>query len=283
MGSKKKVRNKMCDDHKYHTDKNEYIPFPVKVLKKIIESADTFTLRLDWKTNHDPGQFIQISLPGIGEAPISISSYSHEYLDITIRKVGNVTNALFKLKKGDEVLVRGPYGKGYPMDKLKGNNILFIGGGCGVAPLKGAIEYVEKNRKDFADVLLFLGYRSPGDILFSDKHEIWDKHFDVNTSVDSVPSKTCYSGNVGFVTNVIDKHNIDNKNKVVFMCGPPIMMQKTIEILNAKGFNDSQIFISAERLMYCAFGMCCHCMIRGKLTCLDGPVFRYDEVKNFKV
>ena len=131
----------MCDDHKYHTDKNEYIPFPVKVLKKIIESADTFTLRLDWKTNHDPGQFIQISLPGIGEAPISISSYSHEYLDITIRKVGNVTNALFKLKKGDEVLVRGPYGKGYPMDKLKGNNILFIGGGCGVAPLKGAIEY----------------------------------------------------------------------------------------------------------------------------------------------
>jgi len=132
----------------YHKDKNEYVPFPVKVLSKKDESADTFTLRLDWKVKHDPGQFIQISIPGIGEAPISISSYSDKYMEITIRKVGNVTNGLYALKEGDTVLVRGPYGKGYPMDELKGNNIIFIGGGCGVAPLKGAIEYVEKNRKD---------------------------------------------------------------------------------------------------------------------------------------
>lgn len=258
--------------------KNEYIPFPVKILKKKVETADTFTLRLDWQVKHDPGQFIQISIPGIGEAPISISSYSTKYLEITIRKVGNVTNSLFVLKKGDEVLVRGPYGKGYPMKELKGNDIIFIGGGCGVAPLKGAIEYVEKNRNDFEKVYLFIGYRSPGDILFEDKHKTWENSFDLNLSVDSVPTKSCYSGNVGFITQTVEKYNLDNKNKVVFMCGPPIMMEKTIEILKNKGYNDDQIFISAERLMYCAFGLCCHCMIHGKLTCIDGPVFRYDEV-----
>lgn len=273
----------MYKSHNFHVEKNEYIPFPVKILQKKNESADTFTLRLDWRVEHDPGQFIQISIPGVGEAPISISSYSNKYLEITIRKVGDVTNGLFNLKKGDTVLVRGPYGKGYPMKLLKGNNIIFVGGGCGVAPLKGAIEYVEKNRKDYKDVYLFLGYRSPGDVLFENKHKSWEESFALNMSVDTVPTKTCYSGNVGFITNVINESKITNENKVVFMCGPPIMMEKTIGILKTKGFNDDQIFISAERLMYCAFGMCCHCMIRGKLTCLDGPVFRYDEVKNFRV
>ena len=261
---------------------NKYIPFPFKISKKKNESADTFTLRLDWQVDHDPGQFIQVSIPGIGEAPISISSYSKKYLEISIRKVGNVTNALFNLKKGDTLLVRGPYGKGYPMDNLKGNNIIFIGGGCGVAPLKGAIEYVERKRKEFGDVILFIGYRSPGDILFSHKQKIWDDNFKVHLSVDTIPSKTCYSGNVGFITQTIEKEKITNENTVVFICGPPIMMEKSIKILKSKGFNNKQIFISAERLMYCAFGLCCHCMIQGKLTCLDGPVFRYDEVINFK-
>jgi len=266
----------------YHVDKNEYIPFPVKILEKKIESGDTFTLRLDWQIEHDPGQFIQISIPGIGEAPISISSYSDKFLDITIRKVGNVTNNLFKLKKGDEVLVRGPYGKGYPMNDLKGNSIIFIGGGCGVAPLKGAIEYVEKNRNDFKDAYLFLGYRSPGDILFEENHKGWEENFDVNMSVDTVPTKTCYSGNVGFITNAITESKIDNKEKVVFMCGPPIMINKTVDILKNKGFNDDQIFVSEEKLMYCAFGLCCHCMDKGNLTCLDGPVFRYDNIVKSK-
>jgi len=262
--------------------KNPYVPWPVKVIEKKILSPDTFSLDLDWKVKHDPGQFVQISIPGIGEAPISISSYSKEYIELTIRKIGNVTNALFKLKKGDEVLVRGPYGKGYPMKILKGNDLIFIGGGCGVAPLKGAIEYVYKHRQDYNNVILFLGYRSPSDILFSKKQKDWEQHFKVHVSVDKVPNKTCYSGNVGFVTKVVEKENITNQNKVVFICGPPIMMTKTIEILENKGFHNDQIFVSAERLMYCAFGLCCHCMIHGKFTCLDGPVFRYDEIKDYK-
>ena len=262
--------------------KNEYIPHPVKIIGKKVESADTFGLTLEWKTSHDPGQFIQVSIPGIGEAPISISSFSKEHIEINIRKVGNVTNALFKLKKGDELLVRGPYGRGYPMQDLKNKDLIFIGGGCGVAPLKGVIEYVEKHRKEYGKVLLFLGYRSPGDILFEHKHKVWEEHFDLNISVDSIPAKSCYSGSVGFVTQVINKQEITNKNKIVFMCGPPIMMEKTIEILKNKGFTNDQIYVSEEKLMYCAFGLCCHCMDKGTLTCLDGPVFRYDEIVKAK-
>ena len=262
--------------------KNEYIPFPVKILKKTNESTDTFTLRLNWLVKHEPGQFIQISIPGIGEAPISISSYSNKYLEITIRKVGNVTNNLFKLEKGDEVLVRGPYGKGYPMKELKGNNLIFIGGGCGVAPLKGAIDYVEKNRKDYGNIVLFIGYRSPKDILFSHKHKDWGDKFKIYLSVDEAAPETCYSGNVGFITKTLEKEQISNKNTVVFMCGPSIMMEKSAQILENKKFKDKQIYISTERLMYCAFGLCCHCMIHGKLTCLDGPVFRYDKIKDSK-
>ncbi|NTV22750.1 MAG: anaerobic sulfite reductase subunit AsrB [Nanoarchaeota archaeon] len=258
--------------------KADYLPQSVKVLQKRDESADTFTLRLGMKVDHDPGQFIQVSIPGIGEAPISISSYSKDYLEISIRKVGNVTNALHGVKKGSSLFVRGPYGRGYQMSKLKGKGIVFIGGGCGVAPLKGAIEYVEKNRKDFKEIDLFLGFRSPGDILFTSRHKDWENHFNVHMSVDQIPSKTCYSGNVGFITDTLNKTPIQAKGTVAFICGPPIMMTKSIQLLAAKGFKDTQIYVSEEKLMYCAFGLCCHCMDKGNLTCLDGPVFRYDEI-----
>ncbi len=274
-----KKKTKEIKKRKNSLQENRYIPFPVKILKKWNESADTFSLRLGWKTRHEPGQFIQISIPGIGEAPISISSYSSKHIELTIRRVGNVTNALFfNLKKGSTVLVRGPYGRGYPMQDLKGKGLIFIGGGCGVAPLKGAIEYAQKHRKDYGKIALFLGYRSPGDILFEKNHKEWEDHFELNISVDSLPNKTCYSGNVGFITEVIEKQNISSNNKIVFMCGPPIMMEKSIAILKSKGFNDKQIYVSEEKLMYCAFGLCCHCMDKGLLTCLDGPVFRYDEI-----
>ena len=261
---------------------SKYLPKAVKVVSKKIESSDTFTIVLDWKIKHDPGQFIQISIPGVGEAPISIASYSNKHVQLTIRKIGNVTNNLFKLEKGDKVFVRGPYGKGYPLEEVKGKDVIFIGGGCGVAPLKGGIEYLEKNRKSFGDVYLFVGYRSPDDILFLDKHEQWKEKFNFFESVDKLPEESCYNGDVGFITNLVEKQKITANNKVVFLCGPTIMMEKTIEILNQKGFKNNQIYISAERLMYCAFGLCCHCMIHGDLTCMDGPVFRYDKIKNIQ-
>lgn len=261
---------------------NRYIPKPVKVLKFERETSDNFTLTLDLKIKHEPGQFVQVSVLGIGEVPISIASYSDKYIKLNIHEVGNVTRALSKLKKNDIVFIRGPYGKGYPVIDLKGNDLIIIGGGCGTAPLRGVIDFIEKNRDNFKDIIMFLGFRSPDDMLFKEKVEEWEKKYDVNVSVDQNPGKTCFDGHVGFVTDELEKTEINNENKAVFLCGPPIMMAKTIDILKNKGFNDNQIFVSNERLMYCAFGLCCHCMIRGKFTCLDGPVFRYDEISDYK-
>ncbi|NJL44043.1 MAG: anaerobic sulfite reductase subunit AsrB, partial [Nitrosarchaeum sp.] len=258
-----------------------YLPFPVRVLSNRRETDDIFTLRLAWTPKHQPGQFVQVSLPGIGEAPISISSYSDQHMDLSIRKVGTVTNALERVQEGEDLLVRGPYGRGYDMSSYNGNNLILIGGGCGVAPLRGVIEYIERHRTDYKNVTLFLGYRTPGDILYGHSIAEWEKTFNVKVSVDKAPAEACYTGKVGFITELLQKEEITNKEKIAIMCGPPIMMNLCIDILKKKRFNDDQIFLSAERLMYCAIGKCGHCMIRGKYTCVDGPVFRYDEVKDF--
>ncbi len=272
------------------TTKEELIKSsPYKPEKKRIigykrETADSFTIRLDWQLEHEPGQFVFCSIPGIGEAPISICSDSRKYIDLNIREVGNVTKALSKLKKGTDLLVRGPYGKPYPMKLFRGNNIIIVGGGCGVAPLKGVIEYIENNRFEFKDVNLFFGFRTPGDVLFGTRIEEWQKRFNIHISFDKVPKgqNTCYDGSQGFVTQLVDQNITDNHNKIVFICGPPIMIEKTAELLINKGFNEDQIYISAERLMYCGMGKCGRCMIHGKYTCLDGAVFRYDELKDYK-
>ncbi|MFH1316225.1 MAG: FAD/NAD(P)-binding protein [Candidatus Woesearchaeota archaeon] len=261
----------------------EYIPRPYKVTDYVRETTDTFTIKVDMKIKHDPGQFVQVSIPGIGEAPISICSDSEEYVQLNVREVGNMTKALSKIKKGDTLLIRGPYGKGYPMKDLKGKDVIIIGGGCGVAPLRGVIEYIENNRKNFKDVIMFLGYRSPDDIIFKKDLKVWKKRYKIDMTVDENPkSKFCYDAKTGFVTEALKESKFTFENKVAFLCGPPIMMKFTINILKGKGLDDDQIFISAERLMYCGIGVCCHCMIHGKYTCLDGPVFRYDEIKRFK-
>ncbi|MCB9359620.1 FAD/NAD(P)-binding protein [Candidatus Woesearchaeota archaeon] len=261
-----------------------YKPVLAKITEYVRETHDSFTIKLDWKIHHQPGQFVFCSLPGIGEAPISICSHSDEYIELNIREVGNVTKKLGQLKVGDELLVRGPYGRAYPMRDFEGNNIIIIGGGCGVAPLKGSIEFIEQYRNKFRDVSLFFGFRTPDDTLFRKRMDVWKEKFNMHVSFDKVaePSKACYDGSQGFVTQKVNELVGDNTNTVVFICGPPIMIEKTSEILLNKGFKEEQIFVSAERLMYCGMGKCGRCMIHGRYTCLDGAVFRYDELKDYK-
>ena len=264
------------------TLKNPYLPEPAIIKKKVRHSPDNFSLYLDWHAHYSPGQFVQLSVLGIGESPISFASYGKDYVEFNIHEVGRVTHALAKMKKGDKVYIRGPFGRGYPLDLLHGNNLIFVGGGCGVAPLKGAIEYVEHHREKFRDVWLFMGFRSPDDVLFKNQLDAWKSSFIINTTVDQVKPQSCYAGHIGFITEEIRKTELSNANAVVFICGPPIMIKKTVEILVQKGFHDDQIFLSNERLMHCAIGKCGACMIRGKYTCIDGPVFRYDEIKDYK-
>jgi len=264
-------------------NKNPYLPKPCKVLDFFRETFDNFTLKIDMKIKHEPGQFVQVSIPGFGEAPISICSDSEQFIKLNIREVGNVTKELSKLRKGDTLFIRGPYGRSYPMSQFKGKDLVIIGGGCGVAPLKCVVDYVQNHRKDYKDLYIILGYRSEDDIIFKKEVGKWRKQFHVYLTLDKkTHGKLCYNAKQGFVTDALKKLNLTNENKTVLICGPPVMMRSVIEILKQENFNDKQIFISAERLMYCGIGICCHCMIKGKFACTDGPVFRYDEIKDIK-
>ncbi len=262
--------------------RSKLIPWPVKIINRVQESETNFTITLDAKLKHDPGQFVQVGIPGVGESPISFASYSSKFVKLNISMVGKVTIALSKLKVGETVLIRGPYGHGYPLDKLYGNTVYFVGGGCGIAPLKGAIDYVEHYREKYRDVVLFLGYRSPNDILFKKEIEEWRTKYHLTVTVDKNPPGTCYEGAVGFVTDAVKAASMNTEGSIAIVCGPPMMMKNAIIALKSKGFRDEQIFLSQERLMYCGIGVCCHCMIQDKFCCEDGPVFRYDEIKGYE-
>jgi len=257
---------------------NPYLPKLVKIIKVVKETSDTKTFTIDFKAKHDPGQFVEVSVLGIGEAPISACSYSKKYMDLCIRNVGNVTNAISKLKKGDKLGIRGPYGFGYPMHYMINNNITIIAGGTGVAPVRSVIEYIEQNRADFKDVEIFFGFRTPYDMLFKKGIARWQKKFNVHLTVDKPTKEWKY--NKGVVTNLLT--NLSNENKVVVTCGPPIMIKFVIQTLEKLRFHDDQIYVSYERRMKCGIGKCGHCMIKGVYVCKDGPVFRYDIVRNLK-
>lgn len=264
---------------KLEENSDEYfIPKSYRIDKRTQQTDDEFMFRFNVPLEHDPGQFVQVSIPGLGESPISICSCNDNYFELSIREVGTVTKALAKLKEGDKVGLRGPYGRGYKLEPLKGNNVFIIGGGCGVAPVRGIIEYIQKNRNNFGDVVMYFGFREPKEILFKEDFEKWQKDCTLKITVDKPDQE--WKGPVGVITKLIEADKFDNKNKVVFICGPPIMIKFVIQTLKNRGFNDDQIFISNERMMKCGTGMCGHCMIEGKYTCRHGPVFRYDEVKN---
>ena len=262
---------------------NPYLPERVKVLEKTFETSDVFRLRMAFRSDYRPGQFLQIGLPGYGEAPISISSFSKNYVEMHIRAVGNVTNALGKLNAGDYVFVRGPYGNGFPVELLGKTGLIFIGGGCGVAPLKSVIDYMEMEKPGFSDVHVFFGFKRPEEIIMKEKIARWESRFRVKLSVDENPSRAEFSGKTGFVTELVKEFRPDGLDYTVLMCGPPVMMKKSMELLLAKGFRRDQIYLSTERLMKCGVGVCGHCMIRGKYTCKDGPIFRADELDVLEV
>ncbi|MBD3310416.1 anaerobic sulfite reductase subunit AsrB [Candidatus Woesearchaeota archaeon] len=260
------------------TEENPYLPELVKVDKVMKETDDTSIIRLKSEKEYEPGQFFEVSLLGIGECPISVCSCSRDYLDLCVRGVGNVTRALLELKPGDKVGIRGPYGKGYPMDDFFGKNILIIGGGTGAAPLRGVLEYVTENRDSFNDVSIFLGFREPDDILFSREIESWKKQYDLKLTVDKADNK--WKGNVGVVTDLLEKAKLNKDNTAVIICGPPVMIRFVVQLLEELGFDDRQIWVSLERHMKCGVGKCGRCMVNGKRICEDGPVFSYIDAKS---
>lgn len=262
--------------------KETYVPRIAKVIGVRKENPEIVTLRLRFKDGKGlefmPGQFVQVSVFGIGEAPISICSspFEKKYFELSIRNVGNVTDALFDMKKGETIGIRGPYGKGYPMERFAGRDLVVVAGGIGFPPLASVVEYVVKKRRDYGKVSLLYGARNPGEIIFGERIKKWKKRgIDVFITVDEGDRK--WKGNVGVVTTLFEKHDI--KGSVGISCGPPVMMKFVTQSFQKIGVKDSDIYLSLERLMQCGMGKCGHCNIGNKYVCIDGPVFNYGELK----
>jgi sulfite reductase subunit B len=234
------------------------------------------------RLDHEPGQFIMISLLGIGEVPISICSSpaKRDSFDLCIRAVGKVTRSLHKLKAGDKIGIRGPYGKGFPVRILEGNDLLIIAGGLGIAPLRSLIQYVLDNRRDFGKVHILFGCKEPKDMLFSDELEHWTKRIDLHYACTVDRADPDWAGNVGVITTLIPGVDIEPSRTFAAVVGPPIMYNFVIKELIAKGIPERQILLSFERNMKCGNGKCGRCQIQNLYVCQDGPVFHYEQIKN---
>ena len=260
--------------------KNEYIPYKVKILDIIKHTSKEWTFRVERKCGEiNPGQFFEISMPKYGESPISVSGYSDEYLDFTIREVGKVTEEIFKLNIGDTLRVRGPYGNGFELKNYIDKEIIIVSGASGLAPVRGILEYFYENIDECKSVTLICGFRSPDDILFKEDIEKWKAKFNVILTVDKGDDN--YNGKVGLVTKYVPELSINDKcNVSVVIVGPPMMMKFTIIEFQKIGIQDYNMWVSYERKMCCGLGKCGHCRMNTTYICTDGPVFNYAFGKN---
>ncbi len=276
-------------------EESPYLPenATIKNIEQMAENEKLFEIELDngKSLDHDPGQFVEVSVPGVGEAPISISSSPTKEgssFELCIRKVGNVTNVIHNMEEGDKVGIRGPYGEGFPVETFKGNDVVFIAGGLGIAPLRSLINYTLDRRDEFEDVKILYGCKKPCELLYEDEVEEWRdmEDIDYRETVDRCPDEVCWEGNVGVITTLIPGVDIDLDNTYTVVCGPPIMYKFVLQELDDKNIPDERIYLSLERRMKCGVGKCGHCQINGAegefYVCQDGPVFNYEVVKGYQ-
>jgi len=258
------------------------VPFRVRSVRE--ELSHTFTLELEPPNGSFeflPGQFTMVYAFGIGEVPISISSSTAKPSTIlqTIRRTGAVTHALGRLKSGDYVGIRGPYGTPWPMEAIKGRDLLIIGGGIGLAPLRPAIYHAMENRDDYERVVVLYGTRTPDDILFHNELQEWAERTDITTLITVDAADRSWNGAVGVVTRLIGRVGFDPMNTTALVCGPEIMMTVTAErLVEGSSLAPENIYVTMERNMKCAIGLCGHCQFGEKFICTDGAVFPYPEV-----
>jgi sulfite reductase subunit B len=252
--------------------------------KKLTDKEKLFEIALPdgERLDHEPGQFIMISLLGIGDVPISVCSSPsrRESFDVCVRAVGKMTNSLHRLKPGSEIGIRGPYGKGFPMRILEGNDLLIIAGGLGIAPLRSLITYVLDNRREFGKVHILFGCKEPKDLLFRDELEQWSERVDLHYSCTVDRADPDWAGNIGVITTLIPGLDIEPTRTFAAVVGPPVMYNFVIKELLTKEIPEHQIYLSFERHMKCGNGKCGHCQIQNLYCCQDGPVFNYEKIKN---
>jgi NAD(P)H-flavin reductase len=268
-------------------DINEpFIPRLYSVRKVKRETHDVFTLELEPVDGNGlafcPGQFNMLYIFGVGEVPISISGnpVDPDKLVHTVREVGAVTKSMCNLRQGDVIGVRGPFGNCWPIDEAEGNDIVIVAGGIGLAPLRPVMYKLLSQREKYGRIVLLYGARSPEDILYQHELERWRARFDVDVFVTVDRATRTWYGNVGVVTKLIVRASFDPDNTTAFVCGPEVMMRFTALELEKYGLSGENIFISMERNMKCAIGFCGHCQFGPLFICKDGPVFRYDSVRD---
>lgn len=260
---------------------------PLRIHRVIKELRDTFSLILEPQSgpadlSFQPGQFNMLYVYGVGEVPISISGdpARREILVHTTREVGTVTRAMRKLKVGDELGVRGPYGKAWPVAESENRDVVLMTGGIGLAPLRPMIYYLLTRREKYGRIVLLYGARTPEDILFRKDLEKWRSRFDLETHLTVDHATGDWRGNVGVVTSLVRRSPFDPQNCIAMVCGPEIMMRFAVMELQKRGVTDDHIYISMERNMKCGIGLCGHCQIGPTFVCKDGPVYRFDKIRN---
>lgn len=265
-----------------------FIPQPAEIVRaeRLTEKETFYELRLlsGKELGHEPGQFVEVSVFGIGEAPISISSSptKTDGFELVVRNVGNVTGALANMKAGDQVGIRGPFGIPFPVNELRGNDVLFVAGGLGLVPSRSLINNVLDEREDFGQVTILYGTKCYAEQLFRDELYSWAQRDDVDFRATCDVGDDEWTGNVGVITTLFPGLEFNPKTTYAIVVGPPIMFRFVIKELLGKGMPEDRIILSLERRMKCGVGKCGHCQINGVYVCQDGPTFTYAELKTLE-
>ncbi len=271
------------------TENRLFMPVSAKIKNVVpltaLEKVFTIELPKGMSLDHRPGQFVEVSMLGTGEAPISISSSpsrSNGTFELCVRKVGDVTQAIHKLGPGDKLGVRGPFGHGFPYEKFRGKDILFAPGGLGLAPLRSLINQVLDERALYGRVLILYGARNPSELLFKDELETWQKREDVELMVTVDRGDETWKGHTGVITTLFKDVSVNPRNTIAITCGPPVMYKYVLMELFGKGVLEGNIYLSLERRMKCGIGKCGHCQINSVYACQSGPVFSYRDLQGLE-
>jgi anaerobic sulfite reductase subunit B len=256
---------------------NPYMPVKALVLEidRQNENVSTFKIAASG-LKPVPGQFIEVSIPKVGECPVSISDFDSEQIELTIREAGKVTSAINALKKGDYLFARGPYGNGFPLDRFKNKRLVMVLGGIGLVPVKSIINRYYKNDSEIKGLDLLTGFRNPREIIFKDELNRWQEKFKVLITVDE--GSEDWQGRTGLVSELVKEINIE-KQDVAIVVGPVPMIKAVVGELIRQGMDKENIWVSYERRMSCGIGKCGHCRVNDQYVCLDGPVFNYQRAE----
>lgn len=267
---------------------NPYLPEKARIIETVQENAAVKTFRVvledeDKMANFkfEPGQVGQLSMFGAGESTFVINSppTRMDYLQFSVMLTGEVTSALHTLRAGDQIGLRAPLGNSFPMDYLKGKNVIMVAGGIGMAPLRTLALAMLDDRENYGDLSLIYGARSPEDFCFKDDLDEWRERDDFHL-IETIDSAcTLWDRCVGLVPNVLLDENPNPRNAVAVLCGPPIMIKFTLQALEKLQFDDEQIITTLERRMKCGVGLCGRCNIGDSYVCIDGPVFTMEQLR----